>query len=52
MAGYRGHEDEPAVLQRARNRVRRSLAQLIVEVRAHRASTEGQGGLRGLLNRL
>jgi len=52
MARYRGREDEPAVLQRARNRVRRSLAQLIVEVRAHRARAEGQGGLRGLLNRL
>jgi len=52
MARYRGREDEPAVLQRARNRVRRSLAQLIVEVRAHRAGAEGQGGLRGLLNRL
>ena len=52
MARYRGREDEPAVLQRARNRVRRSLAQLIVEVRAYRAGAEGQGGLRGLLNRL
>ena len=51
MARYRGHEDEPVVLQRARNRVRRSLAQLIVEVRAHRARTRGQGGLRSLLNR-
>jgi len=52
MARYRGRENEPAVLQRARDRVRRSLAQLIVEVRAHRARAEGQGGLRGLLNRL
>jgi 1-acyl-sn-glycerol-3-phosphate acyltransferase len=52
MAHYRGREDEPAVLQRARNRVRRSLAQLIVEVRKHRARTRPRGGLRGVLNRL
>jgi 1-acyl-sn-glycerol-3-phosphate acyltransferase len=52
MARYRGREDDPAVLQQARHRVRRSLERLIVEVREHRARTRGQGGLRGMLNRL
>lgn len=52
MARYRGREDDPAVLKRARTRVRRSLEQLIAEVRAHRARAKGQDGLRGVLNRL
>jgi 1-acyl-sn-glycerol-3-phosphate acyltransferase len=52
MARYRGREDDPEVLQRARNRVRRSLERLIVEVREHRARAGEQGGLRGMLNRL
>jgi len=52
MKRYRGQEDDPAVLRRARNRVHRSLTQLIADVRAHRAGAGGQGGLRGMLNRL
>jgi len=52
MARYRGQEDDPAVLRRARSRVRGSLEQLIVEVRARRAQEAGQGGLRRALNRL
>jgi 1-acyl-sn-glycerol-3-phosphate acyltransferase len=52
MARYRGRESDPEVLRRARNRVRRSLVQLIAEVRAHRARARHKGGLRGLLNRL
>jgi hypothetical protein len=52
MARYRGQEDDPAVLRRVRNRVRRSLTQLIAEVRARRARAGEQGGLRGMLNRL
>ena len=43
MARYRGQEDDPDVLRRARNRVGRSLEQLIVELRAHRARAKGQG---------
>lgn len=52
MARYRGREDDPGVLRRARDRVHRSLEQLIAQVRAHRARAQGQGGLRGILNRL
>ena len=54
MARYRGREGDPEVLRRARNRVGRSLEKLIAEVRAHRtrALARGQGGLRGMLNRL
>ena len=52
MARYRGREDDPEVLRQARNRVRRSLERLIVEVREHRARAGDQGGLRGMLNRL
>jgi hypothetical protein len=52
MARYRGREDDPVVLQRARNRVHRALGNLIAEVRAHRAGSGEQGGLRGMLNRL
>lgn len=52
MARYRGQEADPEVLKRARSRVRRSLEQLIAELRAHRARVGRPGGLRGLLNRL
>jgi 1-acyl-sn-glycerol-3-phosphate acyltransferase len=52
MAQYRGREGEPQVLRVARNRVSRSLKQLIVEAREYRARASGQGGLRGMLNRL
>ena len=52
MARYRGQEDDPDVLRRLRSRVGRSLEQLIVELRTHRARASGQGGLRGTLNRL
>ena len=54
MARYQGREADPEVLRRARNRVGRSLEQLIAEVRTHRAraQTQGQGRLRGMLNRL
>jgi 1-acyl-sn-glycerol-3-phosphate acyltransferase len=52
MARYRGQEKNPEVLRRARNRVGRALAQLIAELRAHRARAQGQGGLRRMLNRL
>jgi 1-acyl-sn-glycerol-3-phosphate acyltransferase len=52
MARYRGQEDDPEALRRARNRVGRSLERLIRELRAHRARAQGRGGLRGMLNRL
>jgi len=52
MARYRGQEKDPEVLRQARDRVGRSLARLIRELRAHRASASGQGGLRAMLNRL
>ena len=51
-ARYRGQEDDPEVLRRVRNRVGRSLEQLIAELRAHRARATGQGALRRMLNRL
>jgi 1-acyl-sn-glycerol-3-phosphate acyltransferase len=51
-ARYRGQEDDPEVLRRVRNRVGRSLEQLIAELRAHRARATGQGMLRRVLNRL
>lgn len=41
MARYRGREDDPVTLRRARRRVQRSLEQLIAEARAHRARDEG-----------
>jgi 1-acyl-sn-glycerol-3-phosphate acyltransferase len=52
MARYRGQEENPEVLRRVRNRVGRSLEQLILELRAHRARAKGQGPLRRMLNRL
>lgn len=52
MSRYQGQEDDTEVLQRARNRVRRSLERLIVEVREYRRRTAAKGGLRRLLNRL
>jgi len=52
MARYRGQEKDPEVLLQARNRVGRSLAQLIKELRAHRARARGQGAIRRMLNRL
>ena len=52
MARYRGREDDPQVLRQARNRVSRSLKQLIAGVREHRARTREKGGLREVLNRL
>jgi 1-acyl-sn-glycerol-3-phosphate acyltransferase len=52
MAWYRGRQSDPAVLRRARDRVGRSLEQLIAELRAHRARAPGQGVLRRMLNRL
>ena len=51
-ARYRSRADDPEVLRRIRARVARSLEQLIVEVRAHRAKSQRRGGLRGVLNRL
>jgi len=51
-ARYRGQEDDPEVLRRVRNRVGRSLEQLIAELRSHRARATGQGALRRMLNRL
>jgi hypothetical protein len=51
-ARYRGQEDDPEVLRRVRNRVGRSLEQLIAELRVHRARATGQGALRRMLNRL
>jgi len=52
MARYRGRENDPDVLREARNRVSRSLARLIRELRTHRARANGQGALREMLNRL
>ena len=49
---YRGKADDPAVLRRARERVRRSLAQLIAELREHRATDRQPGTLRRVLTRL
>jgi 1-acyl-sn-glycerol-3-phosphate acyltransferase len=49
---YRDHANDPAVLQRVRARVGRSLSQLIAEGRERRAQDTGQGALRRLLNRL
>ena len=51
-ARYRGRPADPAALQRVRDRVGRSLNQLIAELRAHRAQDTGQGTLRRVLNRL
>lgn len=52
MARYRGQEENPEVLRRVRNRVGRSLEQLIAELRAHREGASRQGPLRRMLNRL
>jgi 1-acyl-sn-glycerol-3-phosphate acyltransferase len=49
---YHGQQDDPEVLRRVRNRVGRSLEQLIAELRAHRTRAKGQGALRRVLNRL
>jgi 1-acyl-sn-glycerol-3-phosphate acyltransferase len=51
-ASYRGRSDDPAALRRVRDRVGRSLNQLIGELRAYRAQDTGQGTLRRVLNRL
>jgi 1-acyl-sn-glycerol-3-phosphate acyltransferase len=51
-ARYWGQEDDPEVLRRVRNRVGRSLEQLIAELRSHRARATEQGALRRMLNRL
>ena len=51
-ARYRGRSADPAALRRVRDRVGRSLNQLIGELRAYRAQDTGQGTLRRMLNRL
>jgi 1-acyl-sn-glycerol-3-phosphate acyltransferase len=51
-ARCRGRSSDPVVLRRVRDRVGRSLDQLIAELRAHRAQEAGQGSLRRLMNRL
>jgi 1-acyl-sn-glycerol-3-phosphate acyltransferase len=51
-ARYRGQEGNPEVLRRVRNRVGRSLEQLIADLRVHREGASRQGSLRRLLNRL
>jgi len=52
MARYRGSADDPSVLKRARDRVGRSLQQLIAELREHRARDTAPGALRRVINRL
>jgi 1-acyl-sn-glycerol-3-phosphate acyltransferase len=49
---YRARGPDPATLTRLRERVRRSLEQLIAELRAHRARDSSPGTLRRMLNRL
>lgn len=51
-ARYRDQSGDPMVLRRARDRVRRSLAQLIAELRERRARDTEPGKLRRLLNQL
>jgi hypothetical protein len=48
---YRGKSEDPAVLERVRARVQRSLNRLIEEARDHRAHHPAQGTLRQLINR-
>jgi 1-acyl-sn-glycerol-3-phosphate acyltransferase len=52
MARYRGQSDDPAVLKRVRDRVGRSLNQLIAELREYRAQETEEGPVRRMLNRL
>jgi hypothetical protein len=52
LVRYRGRSDDPRVLRRVRDRVGRSLNQLIAELREYRAQDTGQGNLRRLMNRL
>jgi 1-acyl-sn-glycerol-3-phosphate acyltransferase len=52
MARYRGSADDPSVQKRARDRVGRSLQQLIAELREHRAQDTAPGAMRRLINRL
>jgi 1-acyl-sn-glycerol-3-phosphate acyltransferase len=52
MSRYRDSADDPSVLKRARDRVGRSLQQLIAELREHRARDTAPGTLRRLINRL
>jgi 1-acyl-sn-glycerol-3-phosphate acyltransferase len=52
MARYRGQSKDRAVLQRARDRVGRSLGRLIAELRERRSRDTKPGRLRLLLNRL
>jgi 1-acyl-sn-glycerol-3-phosphate acyltransferase len=49
---YRGRSGDREVLRRVRERVRRSLDELIAEVRRRRARDKDQGALRRLLTRL
>ena len=51
-ARYRGEAENREVLRRVRNRIGRSLEQLIAELRAHRARDNRPGTLRRVLNRL
>jgi 1-acyl-sn-glycerol-3-phosphate acyltransferase len=51
-ARYRGEAENRDVLRRVRNRIGRSLEQLIAELRAHRARDNRPGTLRRVLNRL
>ena len=51
-ARYRGEAENRDVLRRVRNRIGRSLEQLIAELRAHRARDTRSGTLRRVLNRL
>jgi len=51
-ARYRAQSQDPAVLQRVRGRVARSLDQLIAELRERRTRDTGQGIVRQMLNRL
>jgi 1-acyl-sn-glycerol-3-phosphate acyltransferase len=52
MARYRGQSDDPAALKRVRDRVGRSLNQLIAELREYRSQETAQGTVRRMLNRL
>jgi 1-acyl-sn-glycerol-3-phosphate acyltransferase len=49
---YRGRHDDPATLQRVRDRVARRLEELIAEARKRRASDTSAGAVRTLLNNL
>jgi 1-acyl-sn-glycerol-3-phosphate acyltransferase len=52
MARHRGEAENPEVLRRVRNRIGRSLEQLIFELRAQRTRDTRPGTLRRVLNRL